>query len=167
MHRVSFFLYQIEDIELILSKKKVGMDRIHSSCEKQYHNHIHTIKSDVTSRFKILHLCLKEQSRAEIDLLKHQFKQLQEIKNKKDSNFYGCHVTLDEENLNRLDELEVKVEELIKDEGIISKILNMTVEDITNSGFEYIIQPWIQYNNTLTGFERVMTEVFKKFDEVT
>ena len=69
--------------------------------------------------------------------------------------------------MNRFDELEVKVEELIKDEGIISKILNMTVEDITNSGFEYIIQPWIQYNNTLTGFERVMTEVFKKFDEVT
>ena len=144
------------------------MDRIRSSCEKQYPHHIHTFKSNLTSIFKIYHLCLKEQSRVELDLLKHQFKQLQDIKSKKDSNFYGCHVTLDEENLNRLDELERNVEELIKDEGIISKILNMTVEDTTNSGFEYIIPPWIlHYNNTLTSFERLMTEVFKKFDEVT
>ena len=155
-----FFPYQIDDIELVISTKKVGMDRIHVSCEKQYPHHIHTFKSNMTSIFKIFHLCLKEQSRAELELLKHQFKQLQEIKTKKNSNFYGCHVTLDEENLNRLDELKRKVEQLIKDEGIISKILNMKVEDFTNS-------PWIKYNSTLTSFERVMTEVFKKFDEVT
>ena len=90
------------------------MDHIQSSCEKQYPHHTSKTKSNVTSIFKTLHLCLKEHSRAQIDLLKHQFKQLQEIKNKKDSNFYGCHVTLDEENLNRLDELERKVEELHK-----------------------------------------------------
>ena len=69
-------------------------------------------------------ICSLDSSIAKIDLLKHQYKQLQEIQNAKNEKYYGCRINSDEEDTRTLEDLRKLAEKLDKDKVTLTKIGN-------------------------------------------
>ena len=136
-------------------------------------------------------VCSLDSSIAKIDLLKHQYKQLQEIQNAKNEKYYGCRIDSDEIVTGILEDLHKMIEKLDKDKDTLTKIgdkyKNMKDGYVRNSMtgkkstenisyFEEDGKKFIAENSdveklsiegfVLRYFDIHLEEVFKKFDEV-
>ena len=177
---ICLFIFQIDDIESLISKKTKGIDEIASSCMET--NTMEPISSNV---------CLLHSSLAKIDLLKHQYKQLQEIRNTKNEKYYGCRIQSNKDDTRVLEDLQKMIEKIDKDKETLTKIgdkykklkddhvrkfmkgkkmrKNKTQTEEDEKKYiaeDFELEEFIIEGFTLRYFDIHLEEVFKKFDEV-
>ena len=135
------------------------MDQIDSSCRKSL---------SFLGRDGLKGICGIHSTIAKLELLKHQFEQLQNILGPL-RKFYGCRIILDEENLKFVEDLKARVNSLETEEEAllrIEKVTDQIIKDAPKNSTQQRRQFQQKYEWIINMLSDRLSEAFKIFDKV-